>query len=139
MAKKQSKAKLVKNDKEEEAPETEANDEVAGPGHNIVKGEYNEALVEMFEEHEALNENKKELSKAQRELRSKAKEQFGVSSAVFNHLIKLRKMDTSVRVDFENSVEDTKVMLGYQASLDLEDPNEDHGDDPEEAANRLAD
>lgn len=86
-------------------------------GHN--SGKVNKPLVQLFEDFAHLDEQKKEISKAQRDIRSRAKEEFGVQSSVFNHEVKLRKMDTDMRVQFETGHKDLKDSLGYQFALEL--------------------
>lgn len=85
-------------------------------GHN---SGVNPQLQELVQEIIELDEKKKELAKAQRDLRNRAKTEFGVLSTVLAHEIKLRKMDQDVRIQFESGHHDLKEMLGYQASLDL--------------------
>jgi len=85
-------------------------------GHN---SGVNAPLVGIFDEFMDLEEKKKELAKAQRDLHARAKTEFDVQSAVFSHEIRLRKLDRDVRIQFESGHYDLKDMLGYQASLDL--------------------
>ena len=102
-------------------------------GHN---GKVNEALVEILDTYMSMEEDKKQIGKSQRDLRAKAKTEHGVESAVFNHEIKLRKMDSDRRAMFEQGHSDLKDMTGYQMALQLSDNSGDDDDarDPEEAA-----
>lgn len=86
-------------------------------GHN--SGE-NPQLVEIFELDAEYQDKIKEINKARRDLRNRAKTEFNVLSSVYQHEIKLRKMDRDVRIQFESGHHDIKGMLGYQASLDLQ-------------------
>lgn len=88
-----------------------------GVGHN--SGEVNKALAVLFDDYAALDEQAKEIAKAKRDVRAKAKEEHGVLSSVFNHEVRLRKLDRDVRVQFEQGHNDLKGMLGYQLTLDL--------------------
>jgi hypothetical protein len=139
-SKKTEKLELAKND---------ASDSAA-VGHNSNNGQVNEALVELFSEYSDLEENGRAISKAKRDLRARAKEEFGVSSSVFNHEAKLRRMEKDVRIQFEQGCTDLKGMLGYQFALALEEevhPADNAGDEDsgasvneteEEAAERIA-
>lgn len=82
----------------------------------------NPAFIKIMEEHELYDENKKQLSKAQRDLRAKAKEEMGVSSKVFMLQVAMRKLDPDVRKQVEQGIMDTNVMLGYQFALALVTP-----------------
>lgn len=101
--------KIVRNKGETKA--------AGGIGHN--SGEVNKSLVVLFDDYAALDEQAKEIAKAKRDVRAKAKEEHGVLSSVFNHEVKLRKLDRDVRVQFEQGHNDLKGMLGYQLTLDL--------------------
>jgi len=115
-------------------------DKPAGKGHN--SGKVNEALKEIFVSYAKLDEDKKAISKAQRDLRAQAKEEHNVSAANFSHEVKLQKLDNDQRVMFETGARDLKGMLGIQLALDLGNGDEEEddleGDDPEEAARRAA-
>lgn len=89
----------------------------AGAGHN--SGEAIPALIGIVDEILASAERVKEEGKLTRDLRNRAKSEFGVLSSVLAHEIRLRKMDKDVRIQFESGHHDFKGMLGYQASLDL--------------------
>lgn len=114
----------------------------AGKGHN--RGNINEDLKELFTDYMKMEEDKKAISKAQRDLRARAKEEHGVTSDNFNHEIKLQKWDNDRRVMFETGAGDLKNMLGIQLALSLNNPNEDEDEqeegapDPDEAAERAA-
>lgn len=90
-------------------------------GHNSGNGEVVQGLVDVINEILTLDEKKKEISKAQRDLRNKAKTEFGIMAGPLAHEIRLRKMDRDVRIQFESSHHDLKVMTGYQLALDLKD------------------
>ena len=115
-------------------------DTVPGKGHN--RGQVNEALQEIFSDYRKMDEDKKAISKAQRDLRAKAKDEHNVSSANFNHEVKLQKLDSDVRVMFETGAHDLKQMLGIQLSLDLasdhDGDDEDDDADPDAAAARAS-
>lgn len=85
-------------------------------GHNseVIPG-----LVSCVDEFLSLDEQKKAIAKAQRDIRNKVKSEYNVLSSVFAHEIRLRKLDKDVRVQFESSHADLKVALGYQHELDL--------------------
>lgn len=99
-----------------------------GTGDNSV----NKPLVKIFDDYAQLDKSKKEIAKAQRDLRAKAKESHGVQSNVFNHQVKLRKMASDVRVQFEQGINDLNEQLGYQFTLGLieaeKTENVDQGD-----------
>ncbi len=85
-------------------------------GHNSGA---NPQLVEIFTLDAEYQDKIKEINKARRELRNRAKTEFNVLSSVYQHEVKLRKMDRDVRIQFESGHHDLRNMLGYQASLDL--------------------
>lgn len=128
-----AKAKGKKEKSPKEAPQE--------AGHN---SGINPRMVEIVDEILANNERVKELNKANRDLRNEAKTSFGVLAGPLAHEIRLRKMDTDVRVQFESGHHDLKEMLGYQESLDLRSDTvarteEEFADpsDPDAEANRL--
>lgn len=115
-----------------------ANSRIASIGDN---GRINKALVKIFEQDDKMDEDKKQINKAQRDLRAKAKEEHGIDKAVYMHEKKLRKMDNDRRIMFETGCADLKDALGYQFSLTLADPSEQDDSearDPEEAAEAAA-
>lgn len=87
-------------------------------GHN--SGQVIPELVKLVGELLAIGEQKKALGKAERDLRNKAKVEFGVLSGPLAHEMRLRKMDGDVRVQFESSHADLKRSLGYQPELDFQ-------------------
>ena len=90
--------------------------EAIAAGHNSGT---NPQLVEIFTLDAEYQDKIKELNKARRDLRNRAKTEFNVLSSVYQHQVKLRKMDRDVRIQFESGTHDLQNMLGYQASLDL--------------------
>lgn len=68
------------------------------------------------------DEKKKEHGKCQRDLRNQAKSEYGVQAGVLAHELRLRKLASDARVQFESGHHDLKQMLGYQIALDLK-PN----------------
>lgn len=123
--------------KKSESKKPEAIKKVAGAapqaGHN--SGTVNKPLIAIFEEYELLEENKKQISKAQADLKAKAKEEHSVQKTNFMDEVKMRKLDAAVRAQFEQSRADLKVMLGYQFALNLVAKPEDDG---KEAAEKPA-
>lgn len=113
----------------------EAEDDTAGEGHN--SGQVNEALQDIFADYLKLEEDSKAINKAKRDLRAKAKSEHGVASSVFNHEIKLQKMESDTRIMFETGYADLKSMLGIQLSLSLNEDDE-NAPDPLEAAEKAA-
>lgn len=89
-----------------------------GIGHN--SGQVIPELQKIVTEILASSERMKNEAKVQRDLRNRAKSEFGVLSGPLAHEIRLRKMDKDVRVQFESSHTDLKVALGYQPSLDFQ-------------------
>lgn len=90
--------------------------DVVGAGDNsgVVQG-----MVDIVEETLAIDEQIKELNKAKRDLRNRAKNEFGVLAFNFNEEVRFRKLDRDVRIQYESGRVDLQTMLGYQASLDL--------------------
>lgn len=82
-------------------------------------GGVNTELVEIFDNYAQLDKDKKEISKAQRDLAASAKEAHGVTKANFMHEVKMRKLASDVRLQFEQGIEDVKSATGYQFTLDL--------------------
>lgn len=113
---------------------------VKGVGHNSHK---NPAVIKIFDEYISIDEKKKEMSKHQRQIKARAKDEFGISKRNFDHEIRMQKMDEGARAEFEVGSQDLKGMLGIQLSLNLVSPDNDDGagedsDDPEALAARLA-
>jgi uncharacterized protein (UPF0335 family) len=104
-----------------------------GEGHN---SGINAPLVKMFEEYERLDANKKEITKAQSDIRARAKDEHGVAKKNFTHEIALRKLDSAVRVEFEQGQKDLQEMIGYQFNLALlnQEGSEDEGGDHDDSA-----
>lgn len=89
-----------------------------GIGHNS-NGQVIPGVVKKVDELIALNERKKEIGKAERDIRNSLKTEFGILSGPLAHEIRLRKMDSDVRVQFESAHKDLKIALGYQPELDF--------------------
>lgn len=89
-----------------------------GIGHN--SGQVIPELVKLVDELLASGERQKHEGQLQRDLRNRAKSEFGVLSGPLSHEIRLRKMDKDVRVQFESSHQDLKGALGYQPELDFQ-------------------
>lgn len=106
---------MAKSQKKKAADEVER-EEVIGAGDNsgVVPG-----MVEIVEEILSIDEKIKELNKAKRDLRNKAKNEFGVLAFNLNEEVRFRKLDRDVRIQYESGRVDLQAMLGYQASLDL--------------------
>lgn len=83
----------------------------------------NPAFIELMEKHELIDENKKQCTKAQGDIRARAKEEMCVSSKVFMLQVAMRKLDPDVRKQVEQGIMDTNVMLGYQFALALVTPS----------------
>lgn len=90
---------------------------VPGVGHN--SGQKIPGVIKLVDELLHIGEQKKSLGKAERDLRNKAKSEFGIMSGPLAHEMRLRKMDDDVRVQFESNHSDLKVALGYQPELDF--------------------
>ncbi len=88
----------------------------AGNGHN---GAVNKPLQKLFASYSDMEKDKKQISKAQRDLRAKAKEEHNVDKEVFMHEIKMQKKAPDARVMFEQGHADLKNSLGYQHVLPL--------------------
>lgn len=101
----------------------------AGIGHN--SGQINEPLKKLFKDYLKGDDDKKAIGKWQRDLKAKAKEEHGCDKEVFSHEVKLMKMDSARRKDFEQGHAKLKDSLGYQHVLDLleEDPEAEAGED----------
>lgn len=113
MSKKPAKAKKAKvKDKKPKAP-------IHGIGHNS-GGKVIPQLRAMVDETLHLDEQIKALNKAKRDVRNRAKTEFGVLSSTWAHEMRLRKLDPDVRVQFESSHDDLKIALGYQPELPFE-------------------
>lgn len=133
--------------KADEATGNEAKEVIAAEGHNA-KGAINEPLKQLFTDFEALEEQKKQISTAQSQIKARAKTEHNIPKTVFSAEIRLRKMDADVRAHFENNLKDLQNAIGYQMALDLaansneEQPEETEGKsykpDPEESAKKLA-
>lgn len=120
------KKKKGKGDKKKEGKKLIANKLGAAPaapaaaGHNSGDtGEVVQGIVDVIDEILKLDEQKKHIGKAQRDLRNRAKTEFGVMAGPLAHELRLRKMDRDVRIQFESGHHDLKVMSGFQFAMDL--------------------
>lgn len=77
------------------------------------------AVVEIIEEILSIDDKIKELGKAKRELRNKAKEEHGILAFNLNEELRMRKLADDTRKQYESGRVDLQVMTGYQAALDL--------------------
>lgn len=91
-----------------------------GVGHNHT-GEKNPEAVKCLDELLGFVEQKKAISKAERDVRNRLKTEFGILASSVAREVALRKLDHDVRVQVETNHEDFKKMLGYQPSLDFVD------------------
>lgn len=107
----------------------------AGIGHN---GQINKPLAQIFANYASMDEDKKQISKAQRDLRAKAKEEHGIDKGVFAHEVRMMKMDKDKRVMFEQGHADLKNMLGYQFALKLNAEDSEEGDDDQDGGEAAA-
>lgn len=78
-------------------------------------------LVALLDEFLALDEKIKALGKAKRDIRNKVKGEYSVLSFNWNEEIRMRKLQSDVRIQYESGRKDLQNMLGYQASLDLKE------------------
>jgi|GEM_PF-4427250 len=92
--------------------------DLKGIGHNS-NGEVIPGLVKIVDEILHLDAQKAAIGKAQRDLRNRAKSEFGVLSGPLAYELRLRKMDTDVREQFESAHKDLKVALGYQTEMEF--------------------
>lgn len=76
-------------------------------------------VVQLMDETLSIDNQLKELNKAKRDIRNRAKTEFGILSWNWGHEVAMRKKDKDVRIQLESGAVDLKNMLGYQASLDL--------------------
>ena len=101
-------------------PKLVSKDIKPGIGHNGPHtGEKNPEAIKCIEELMAFQEQKKAISKAERDVRNKLKTEFHILASSVAREIALRKLDPDVRVQVESNHEDFKKMLGYQPSLDF--------------------
>lgn len=92
-------------------------DATAGIGHN--SGKVIPELVNIVKEILASSERQKTEAKLQRDLRNRAKSEFGILSSALQYEISLQKKDPDVRVQHEQGHADLKTALGYQPELDF--------------------
>lgn len=99
-------------------------------GHNSKPG-INPALQKIFTDYEKLEKDQKGISKAKRDLRLQAKDSHGVSVATFQHEIRMRKLEPTIRAEFEDECDKVKSMLGYQYQIEFDkEENADPDADP---------
>jgi uncharacterized protein (UPF0335 family) len=116
--------KTPKKPEKEKKPNVKlAKDNQPKIGHN--SGQFNAPLAKLFTDYERLEANKKEIGKAQRDIRAKAKEEFGIQIKNFSQEIAMRKLDPDVRIQFEQGVQDLKGMLGYQFAFNIASPKKE--------------
>lgn len=116
------KPKKEKKDKPEKklGPKLVPSDKTPPPGKIGHNGGAIPALVDLMDETLALDERIKEINKAKRDIRNKAKTEFGVMSWNWSQEIAMRKLDRDVRIQRESGAVDLKNMLGYQIAMDLQ-------------------
>lgn len=107
----------------EKKPKKEPKEHKPQIGHNS-GAQVNKPLVKIFEKYEALENNKKEINKAQRDLKAAAKSEHNVQTKNFTAEVALRKLDQDVRVQFEQGQKDLQSQLGYQFALGLAEDEE---------------
>lgn len=76
-------------------------------------------LIEIFKKYLGFEDQKKEIAKKQRDLRNRAKKEFGVLGSSFQHEIAMQKLDKDVRVQQMINHQDLMVALGVQHELDF--------------------
>lgn len=108
---------------------------LAAAGHNSA-GHVNKPLLKLFDEFEKMNSNKKQITKAQADIKAKAKEQFGIQKDVFDHEIRMRKKESAARIQFEQGHNDLKGQLGYQFALELAKPQDEDEETDEETGEK---
>jgi len=118
-APKAKKAKADKADKPKKTGPKLVTADLKGIGHNSNNGEVIPGLVKIVDELLHLNAQKAQIGKAERDLRNRAKSEFGILSGPLAHEMRLRKMDTDVREQFESAHRDLKVALGYQTEMEF--------------------
>ncbi len=133
-----SKAKGKKPAKKAKKPSkvTKLKNNVAGVGHN---GKINKPLQKIFTDYAAMDEDKKAIGAAQRDLRAKAKEEHGVDKGVFSHEVRLQKMAADARSMFEQGHSDLKDSLGYQHVLPLLEGDEEDAEGVNDAGDEQED
>lgn len=112
----------------EKKPKKEPKEHKPQMGHNS-GAHVNKPLVKIFEKYESLENNKKEINKAQRDLKAAAKSEHNVQTKNFTAEIALRKLDQDVRVQFEQGQKDLQSQLGYQFALGLTEGEEGEAGD----------
>ena len=115
-AKKEAKSKPKASKKSVVMPLRSEEQKHATMGDN---SEINQPLLDIVEEHELLEEQKRQIGKQQRELKAKAKTEHNIAAKVFTAVINLRKLAPDARVQFEHGVAEMNAAIGYQFSLDL--------------------
>lgn len=106
---KTAKTKTPKEPKETKAP---------AAGHNSMTVP---EVVAAKDEWLDLDLKQKELGKAKREIGARMKDRFSIPKGNWNEEMKKQKMARDARIQFEAQAHDLKGMLGYQASLDLQE------------------
>ena len=137
---------MAKSKKDRVAPAKKAPKEQKNPGPRLKAdklqpqpgqiGHNSQEIPElkgMMDEYLASCERQKAEAKLQRDIRNRAKTEFGVLSSAWAHEVRLRKMDEDVRVQFEEGHKDLKCALGYQLPLFADSEYEEHDETQAEA------
>lgn len=105
-----------KASKKEAAKTDQDNAPVAGIGHN---GEKVPELMAKMEEALDIKKQIKALSDALGDISAFVKDRYNIPKKNWNYELQMRKLDKNVRIQFEATQVDLKIMLGYQLALDL--------------------
>jgi uncharacterized protein (UPF0335 family) len=100
-------------------------------GHNS-GGNINKPLMDKIDQLIKLDDDKKQIGKHQRDIKASIKDEFGFDKEVVSHEIKMRKLDSGRRAQFEQNHADLKDAIGYQMALALlegEDGEDGEGND----------
>jgi uncharacterized protein (UPF0335 family) len=92
-----------------------------GMGHNSGGGSVGAQINQFIERHERLEEERAAITAAMREVITEAKS-LGFDTKALKHIMKLRKMATADRIDFENDVEIYKAAIGMLEGRPLSPP-----------------
>lgn len=103
--------------KKPKKPKAEIKLAAPGVGHN--SGEVIPEIKEKITEYLESWQRQKSEAKLQRDIKAHLKQQYHISAAVFSHEIRLQKMASDARIQFESGHHDLKTAIGYQAELDL--------------------
>lgn len=100
-------------------------------GHNS-NGQINKPLLKLLNDHIKCDQDKKAITLTQRHIKADAKDKHGVDKAVFDHQVKLMKMDAARAAMFEQGHQQLKDSIGYQHSMEFLQTEEN--EEPEEGA-----